>query len=312
MKLKNLSPKKKILLLASAVVILAAIVIVVVFLLGRNKTPDEPVVEEVKELPIVEAPVTYQLEGLDEVLAFPVGESVTVRADIPEQEEESEEESEEEGTVEDLAAGTEPEADPLTVVGTYYYEAMTEPLSRVTLYCELLVKDDFGFTPVDETMMEAELPIFEELLSGKVHLVRPITVDEEGTEVKNTLFSLQISWTEEKCVITVGQLAGRILHPQPETPPQRPPLTIASAVDYFYSCHPSELGLPGESMEGYEVLTLDGAVLVGTTPCLRINVYSTDERTGTNVIAGQYFLADSGFDLFYVDEQGEIKSLDET
>ena len=33
-------------------------------------------------------------------------------------------------------------------------------------------------------------------------------------------------------------------------------------------------------MDNYQVLALDGAVLVGTTPCLRMNVYKKDEKTG--------------------------------
>lgn len=305
MKLKDLSLKKKILLLISALVIVAAVVIVIFFFLKRNveEVPEEPVI---KELPIVDAPVFYELEELDDVLALPLGDTdaIVVRADVPE---EVDKEPEEEPTEE--TADTETESHPLTVAVTYHYEGIPALLSRVILYCQLLTAEDFGFVPVDEAMMEAELPVFEELTVNSVHLVRPITVDASGAAVKEaTLFSLQISWDEEKCIVTVGQIAGKIVKPQSEIS-YRPPLTINTAVDYFYSCHPSELGLPGESMEVYQVLPLDGAVLVGTTPCLRINVYAIDEKTGTNVIAGQYLLSDDGTTIFHINAEGNIVEL---
>lgn len=323
MDFKNMSVKKKILLLLSALVILAAIVIVIVFLTGDKDVTEEPPEEIVKELPIVAAPDFYRLETLDSVLALPVGRSdeIVVREEIPEiPEEEPEEEPSEKPSPEPSGEQgedpTEPPAeeekpekvDPLTVAVTYHYEGLATPASRAALYCSLLAAEDFGFTPVDAEMMAAELPSFEEP-AGSVHLVRPITEDESGAEVKNTMFSLQISWDEERCLVTVGRYAGRIRQPAPENN-YRPPLTLTTAVDYFYSCHPSKLGLEGETMAVYDVLPLDGAVLIGTTPCLRINVYAVDERTGTNVLAGQYLLSDNGMTLYRIGPEGEIIKLD--
>lgn len=304
-KFKSLSLKKKILLLLSALVIVAAVVIVICFFAGRGdeEIPEEPVV---KELPIVDAPLRYELEGLDDVMALPVGvtDALVVRADIPEEADEEETEPTEE------PAEGEKKSHPLTVAATYHYEGIPGVLSRVALYCRLLTEEDFGFVPVNGEMMRTELPVFEEVLSGSVHLVLPLKTNADGDELEEaTLFSLQLTWNEEKCSVTVGRIAGRIVTPKQEIQ-YRPPLTIATAVDYFYSCHPSKLNLPGESMEAYQVLSLDGAVLVGTTPCLRINVYAIDEKTGTNVIAGQYLLADNGMTLFYVDKQGNITELD--
>lgn len=304
MKFKNFSPKKKILLILSALVIIAAVVIVICYFSGKGEDVEEPPV--IKELPIVDTPMLYELEELADVLALPVGASdaIVVRADIPEEVEEdpSVEPSEE-------PAEAEKESHPLTVAVTYHYEGIPAVQSRVELYCSLLTAEDFGFVPVDGEMMETVLPTFEEITEGAIHLVLPIRTDKSGAEVKEaTLFSLQISWNAEKCVITVGRIAGKIVVPRPENN-YRPPLTIATAVDYFYSCHPSQFGLPGESMDVYQVLPLDGAVLVGTMPCLRINVYAIDERTGTNVIAGQYLLADNGMQLYRIDEKGNIVAL---
>lgn len=324
MNFKNMSLKKKILLLVSALVIVAAVVIVIVFFAGRNRNEDVPEEPEeiIKELPIVDAPDAYRLEGLDSVIALPVGktDAIVVREDIPEEPEESEEEHETEetpseqpseqpsdGVAETPVPEKKEEVDPLTLLVTYHYEGLADPLSRAALYCSLLTAEDFGFASVDEMMVVTELPSFEEP-EGSVRLARTISVDEAGTAVKNTLFYLQISWDEAKCYVTVGQYAGRIRQPKPESS-YRPPLTIQTAVDYFYSCHPSDLGLEGDSMAVYDVLPLDGAVLVGTEPCLRINVYSVDERTGTNVLAGEYLLADNGMKLYYVDA-GVIRELE--
>ncbi len=327
MNFKEMSLKKKILLLLSALVIVAAVVIVIFFFLGKDKpeeVPEEPE-EIIKELPIVAAPDFYRLEGLDSVLALPVGKSdaIVVREEIPEPvvpEEEPEEtpseqpseqltEQPSDGVTETPAPEKKEEkVDPLAVLVTYHYEGLADPLSRASLYCNLLVAEDFGFTPVDETMQVGELPTFEEPV-GSVILARAIGVDEAGNKVKNTLFYLEISWDETKCYVTVGQYTGRIRQPKQEVN-TRPPLTLQTAVDYFYSRHPSDFCLEGDSMAVYDVLPLDGAVLVGTTPCLRINVYAIDERTGTNVLAGQYLLADNGMTLSYVDTDGAIRELE--
>lgn len=302
MKFKNFSPKKKILLILSALVIIAAIVIVICYFTGKGEDVDVEEPPVIKELPIVDSPVLYELEDLADVIALPVGasDSLVVREDIPE-------EPEEEPSVE--SAEEKKKSHPLTVALTYHYEGVPSLLSRVAFYCSMLTEEDFGFVPVDDAMMETELPVFEELTEGAVHLVLPIKTDKSGAAVREeTLFSLQISWNEEKCLVTVGQIAGKIVKPKQESS-YRPPLTLATAVEYFYTCHPSQLGLPGESMEVYQVLPLDGAVLVGTMPCLRINVYATDERTGTNVIAGQYLLADNGMQLYRIDNKGNITEM---
>ena len=294
---------------------------------GQRKRPGYAVVPgvpvpEPEPLPVVEAPITYALAELDSVLALPVGDSIIVKEEKVETVEnsvesvENSEESEEDPTgendnTEDTTAETEEQdaSEERTVDTTviYYYEGLNEPVKRLELYCNLLTATDIGFTPVDETIMETELPAFEEA-SGSVHLVRSIVPLEDAETMEKSLFSLTITWENDVCSVAVGQLAGGITQPPP--PPQPKPLTLGGAIDFFYSSHPSELGLDGESMLQYQVLPLDGAVLVGTTPCLRMNVHAIDENTGTNVIAGQYLVSNDGLSLYFIEPDGTLREIE--
>jgi hypothetical protein len=86
-------------------------------------------------------------------------------------------------------------------------------------------------------------------------------------------------------------------------------MTLNQAIDFMYECDPADLGLSGESMAEYDIMPMDGAVLVGTTPCQRMNVYGRDSKTGTNVIAGQYLLSGDGRYLYYVNEDGTLEAV---
>ena len=60
--------------------------------------------------------------------------------------------------------------------------------------------------------------------------------------------------------------------------------------------HPSKLGLPGESMEAYEIIPQEGSVRIANSICMRVNVYCQDHQ-----IAGSYFLSTDG-KLYKLDE----------
>jgi hypothetical protein len=104
--------------------------------------------------------------------------------------------------------------------------------------------------------------------------------------------------------VNVSELKGGIVLPPPPKP-----MTLNQAIDFMYECHPADLGLNGESMAEYDIMPMDGAVLVGTTPCQRMNVYGRDPKTGTNVIAGQYLLSGDGRYLYYVNEDGTLEAV---
>ena len=62
--------------------------------------------------------------------------------------------------------------------------------------------------------------------------------------------------------------------------------------------HPSKLGLPGESMEAYELIPQEGSVRIAGTGsvAMRVNIYGEDGQ-----IAGSYFLSGDGH-LYKLDE----------
>ena len=365
--------KKKIIIIAALVLLLAGAAAAVFFMRGKG---GEEVPPEVKEDPIVKAPIVYEVEK-NTVIALPAGDKVTVREHKPEEEpapeeekdepkdkekdeskdkdesedkdkdkgkdkkkdkkkdqdkdkDESKDEDKDESKDKDKSDDTEavntadqssdsskkekkPAGPEITVVTTYRYEDLPQSLDRVRNYCELLTAEDFGFVPVDEKIMESKLPTFEES-AGSLRLVRPITAVEEGKDGEETaetaepeseaLFSLEISWEGEQCSVTVGRIEGGIV-----VPPEPEPMTLQEAMEYFYNRHPSQLGLPGESMRDYRVYPLDGMVMVGNTACMQMNVYSIDPDTGTTKIAGQYLMAPSGVQLYHIASDGQLEEL---
>lgn len=364
--------KKKIIIIAALVLLLAGAAAAVFFMRGKG---GEEIPPEVKEDPIVKAPIVYEVEK-NTVIALPAGDKVTVREHKPEEEPAPEEDKDEskdkdkskdkdeskdedkdkdegkdkkkdkkkdkdkdKGESKDKDKGESKDKDKsddaeavntadqssdsskekkpagpeITVLTTYRYEDLPQPLDRVRNYCELLTAEDFGFVPVDEKIMKSKMPTFEES-AGSLRLVRPITAVVEGEEGEKpaepakseskALFSLEISWEGEQCSVTVGRIEGGIV-----APPQPKPMTLHEAMEYFYNRHPSQLGLPGESMRDYRVYPLDGMVMVGTTACMQLNVYSIDPETGTTEIAGQYLMAPSGVQLYHIGSDGQLEEL---
>lgn len=326
--------KKKILIIVAAILLVAAVAAV---LLLRMKGKEKDPVEEPD--PVVPAPIVYELKDTASVVALPVGESIVVTEEKPKKEEKKEKDKQEEkeekedkqdkkskkdkkkkgkdAEAEDVeqknndqaeeaeseAGAAEPaeKAGPeITVSVTYHYAGLPEAVKRIQGYCALLTAEDFGFVPVDEKIMEAKLPDFE-APDGTVHLVRPI----EGEGEEESLFSLQIAWqADDAFSVTVARIAGGIVEP-----PKPQPMTLEEAEDFFYNSDPALFGLSGDSMEDYEIFALDGAVLVGTTPCLRMNVYQKNEKTGTNEIAGQYLLSNTGYELYWIGMDGKIQEI---
>ena len=332
--MKNLKNKKK-LLIAGAVILLAVAAAAIFFLRGRGGGEEGSLPEEPEPLPVVPAPIVYEIKDMASVVALPVGESIVVTEEIPEEpeeEEEAEAESEEESSEEDAstgdasagdssteelseelseeeraAAAAEKLAELTTVLVTYHYQGLKEPLERLGSYCDLLTAEDFGFVPIDVNRMKTKMkPVEGE--SGSLQLVREIgSGEEEAAEnEEKQMLSLTIGWNPEECYVTVAQIDGGIV-----PPPKREPLTLSQAVDYFYKQKPADLGLSGVSMREYQVFALDGAVMVDGIPCLRMNVYSKDPDTNTNVIAGQYLMSGDGVQLYFMDGDGVVHDLRE-
>ena len=63
------------------------------------------------------------------------------------------------------------------------------------------------------------------------------------------------------------------------------------------NCTPALLGLSGASMEEYEVYAEEGLVLVDSSPCLQLNVYSSTPRQ----YRGCYLMTVDGAHLYQLD-----------
>lgn len=99
---------------------------------------------------------------------------------------------------------------------------------------------------------------------------------------------------------------------QPEEVQDEKELTVTDAVEFLHGLPPSVLGLAGDSMEEYQIFPAQEVVSVDGLPCSKLFVYRVNEKTGTNVIQGVYFLS-RGEErrLFMLDrEKGEVAGLE--
>ena len=73
---------------------------------------------------------------------------------------------------------------------------------------------------------------------------------------------------------------------------------------------PEQLGLPGASMEEYEVLALEGTEMVDGRACYRMNVYNSNNAQNSNEFMGSYLMSLDGEHLYQLDPAtDEIREL---
>lgn len=287
--------KKKLLMIAIPVVAAAVGAGAFFFLRGggeEEEGPPEPIA--------IPTEYAYVEESVP-VIALPVwGEEVLVYREelTPQPPEEPEDaaalsdkdgaEGEEGGDAEAEPAAAKPEADEdgFTKI-LYRYEGLQSPADLVAAYTVLMTTQDAGFSTVDETLLRIDPP--EEFgASGTVQLAR------NGTE--GGVQSLLLSWEGTSCSVTLDMPEGRVHDPRPETSgaaaPPRKGLSDLEAM------HPSKLGLPGDSMEAYELMPQEGSVRIRDSVCARVNIY--EKKSGQ--IAGSFFLSTDG-KLYKLEEE---------
>ncbi len=264
-------------------VLLIVCVLAAVFLLRGKGEP----------LPVIPAPMEYATPELS-VTALPVSAEVQVTEKMPKAAQTEEEDAEQ-----------DPEA-AISVVTTYNYKGMEDIVTAVSEYCELLMGDEFGFVPVDEELKETELPELTD--KGTLLLVHP--KDDrynEEDEAQDILSALRLNWTKKGCEVQVCQIPEHLVtlneKPRPE------PLTVTQAIDYLYGFAPNKLGLKGNSMFEYQVLAMDGAVMVNGVPCLQMNVYGKNPNTGTNELEGQYLFSNEDRSLYEIASEGFVEQI---
>lgn len=68
-------------------------------------------------------------------------------------------------------------------------------------------------------------------------------------------------------------------------------MTTADSLRYVMNLQPQVLNLEGDDMSRYEVHTTGVVVSVNGEPCTQLSVYAENPKSGTNEIAGEYFLS---------------------
>ena len=296
---KKKKGKKKLLLILIPVLAAAVGVGAFFFLKGGGE-------EEAEELEPIQIPLEYVLNEVH-ITALPVtGEEVLVYQEEvqpeppaePEKEEEKDkeqdasEENEEEGQAEEPAGTEEPAAEteevpPKTL---YRYEGLKNPAGLIAGYTAVMTCEDAGFSVVDETLLRIDPP--EEFAAqGSVQLARNEPKGEDGTG--GGVSSLLLSWEGTSCSVLLDTPEVRVHDPKPETPAPSAPRRGLSDLE---AIHPSKLGLPGESMEAYEMIPQEGSVRIAGSICVRVNIYGEG-----NQFAGSYFLSTDG-KLYKLDE----------
>ncbi len=304
--------KKKLVLLLPVVAIVVAAG-VFFFLKGRGA-------EEEVELEPIPTPLSYAFSEVSNVPALPViGEDVVVYSEkiesvLPEVTEEPPEETPpvdeektppaegEEDPEGDAKAEEEPEEPALTAT-RYRYENVTDPKGLMSAYAGLLTQEAAGFSAVDKTFQRMDLPDFDgkEASEGQeaVPASKSVLLARNSDGDDGLVYSLQLDWDETTCTVVVDTPEGRVHNPPSED--QSGPVSAGLTVDGFRELDPSVLGLPGASMDEYTVYVQDGMLLVYGNTCVRISVYAQNANTGTNEVAGSYFLSADGQHVYRYD-----------
>lgn len=256
---------------------------------------------------LVDAPVNYEVEGIS-VPAFPVEEDVKVMETLPskkdkkpKKDKKDEDESSEKEDAESSTSEENNTEETSTIIKTYTYNEISDLQTKISDYCNSLISKDIGFISVDDSNKQIDLPSFE-ALEGNVHLVLPVEKDSEPES--DSLFSLNINWNVDSLNIVLSNSNGTV-----EKTEESNSMSLDSALDFLYNLPPSVYNLSGDSMRDYIIITLDGLVYVGNTPCMRVNIYSLNEVTNTNEIVGRYLLSSSGQDLYQIELPNNIKTL---
>lgn len=178
-----------------------------------------------------------------------------------------------------------------STVGIVYTYTLAGGGAAVETYLQTLTGETEGFQIVDAALALADAPDFT-APEGAVSLVKPST-----TEGK--LLKMDLSWTAQDCVVRVEEVEGTLAVEEIK------PMTAIDAVNFLAKRSPASLGLEGTSMQEYNILYLEGEVLVDRQPCARLRVYRPDVQGGQNIFVGTYLLSADQKHLYRADGENE-------
>ena len=127
----------------------------------------------------------------------------------------------------------------------------------------------------------------------------PTDPAEPVAEAPDLVLTVRITWSPGQCVVTADEEEGRVTSPPPPAPAQHP-VTQRGAMQILEGMSPAELGLPGDSMEAYEIIPMDGTEMVNDLTAIRMHVYGSSS-SGANDFLGSYLMTIDGDHLYRVD-----------
>jgi len=127
----------------------------------------------------------------------------------------------------------------------------------------------------------------------------PTEPAEPVEEAPDLVLTVRITWSPGQCVVTADEEEGRVTSPPPPAPAQHP-VTQRGAMQILEGMTPAELGLPGDSMEAYEIIPMDGTEMVNDLTAIRMHVYGSSS-SGANDFLGSYLMTIDGDHLYRVD-----------
>ncbi len=297
-------------LLISLAVIVAAAVIVFLFVLPKLRGEDPDVIESVEpsppvlptELPVGDNTVPGMVLGSDEYLAQAVlAKTITYTyTDLTDA-----------GKVAETYVGQLKTAETkFSLVDEEFVRLKDEPdftaAEGMVLMARNLPKPEPETTPEpeptpeeDEEGKESGAPE-ESAAPSEEPSPEPTASAEPVEEPPDMVLTVRITWSPGKCVVTADEEEGRVTSP-PSSRPAQHPVTQRGAAQVLKRLDPAMLGLPGQSMEGYEVIPMDGTELVDGLTAIRMHVYSDDNASGTNDFMGSYLMTIDGDHLYRVD-----------
>lgn len=206
-----------------------------------------------------------------------------------------------------LASITEPAEDASAEVYSYQYEELTSLNATLQEYVTRLKAEDQGFVEADSKfIIREETPKDLTTPEGTVILARPGIVE-------GRVFQVILTWADTGCTVEVSRPAGELTDPPPPEPPKQASqsTTLPDTLAYVESLQPSQLSLPGASMSEYQVVPMEGLLMLEDTPCRQFNIYKQEED-GANTFMGAY-LVTGDQTLYLLDlESDEAIPLDST
>lgn len=188
----------------------------------------------------------------------------------------------EEGEGELIALRTTPEKSKAEEEGrlTYIYE-LEGAAAIMNRYLDLMMDGEEGFSLVDETyLIQEERPELEDA-EGALILAR-------NSVVEGRVFQLVIGWSEasDNLAVRVSTPEGQLRKPEKVEPPK--PASVGEQMERIQSMTPSQLALPGSSMDEYDIYPIEGFVKIDGMDCRRFHIYEAGDSYS---LAGIIFLS---------------------